>query len=275
MPILKQHTALPATKDAIVLDLADIGAQAERLRAAARVQAEKIIAEGRAQAEALTADAEQIGYDKGLAEGLAKGEAQGREQGRAEALAETADRLTALAAAWSDALTRWDQSAEALRRDARQAVLDFALKLTERLLHRVVEADATVVLDQIDQALAHVLAPLDVTVRVHSGDRELVDDALPTIAARFGHLKHIETAADDAVGPGGCVVTYGQGAVDATIANQIQRVMDHLRPGATATKPAPAASADPASAGRDTSPEPTPDNDDTPKPRKRPRRPSK
>jgi flagellar biosynthesis/type III secretory pathway protein FliH len=73
-------------------------------------------------------------------------------------------------------------------------------------------------------------------VRIAPSDREAMAGAMPQLAAEFAHLKHIHLVDDPAVSPGGCVVSYGQGRIDAAIETQLRRVAELMLP--SETKPA-------------------------------------
>ncbi|MEM9253198.1 MAG: hypothetical protein AAGB29_12690, partial [Planctomycetota bacterium] len=157
MPHLKSHAAVPAIKEAVVLDLGDIGAQAAKLRLAAEARAQQIIAEAESKAAELIDAARGTGLEEGRAQGHAEGLKQGHEQGKAEALAQWQEQLQNLTDAWADAASRFDAHRAQLRREAHHAVLRFAVRMGEKLTHRVVEVDESVILDQVAAALDHVL----------------------------------------------------------------------------------------------------------------------
>ena len=96
MPILKQTQTAGAMKDAVVLDLGDLGRQAARLRMQAEAQAANIITDAEKKAAQLVENASGQGFEQGRAEGLEQGTREGLEQGRAheglEALELHADR---------------------------------------------------------------------------------------------------------------------------------------------------------------------------------------
>lgn len=230
MPVLKQHHNTPAMREAIVLDLGDIGAQAARIRAAAEMEASKIIADARAKSESHAGELQEQAKAQGHAEGLEQGLAEGREQGRAEALAETAEQLRQLTAAWSQVATDWEQQRTEMEREARQAVLDFALSAVEKIVHRVIEVDESVVVDQAAQALSLVLSSQDASVRVHPVDRPLLEDALPELVKELATIEHIDLVDDESITPGGCIVSFGQGRIDATIDRQLERLTNLILP---------------------------------------------
>ena len=230
MSVIKANNTVGFAKDAVVLDLGDLGRQAARLRMVAEDKAASIVTEAELKAKELIAGAEQIGLEQGKAAGFEKGLAEGREQGREEALAEFREQFAQLHAAWSDVAEQWDAQTKGMAVEARQVVAEFALKMGERLVHRVIEVDPSVVVDQVAGALALVLRPLDVSVRVNPTDLSVISQALPQLLEEFDHLEHIHLAEDGNVSPGGCLVSYGQGQIDATIETQIRRVVDLILP---------------------------------------------
>ncbi len=235
MSVIKANNTVGFAKDAVVLDLGDLGRQAARLRMVAEDKAAGIVTEAEQKAKELIAGAEQIGLEKGKAAGMERGLAEGRELGREEALAESREQFAQLHAAWSDVAEQWDAQTKGMAIEARQIVAEFALKMAERLVHRVIEVDQSVVVDQVAGALALVLRPLDVSVRVNPADLAVISQALPQLLEEFDHLEHIHLAEDGNVSPGGCLVSYGQGQIDATIETQIRRVVDLILPADTDT----------------------------------------
>jgi flagellar assembly protein FliH len=196
----------------------------------AEEKAGQLITQAEKKAKELIAGAEKIGFDQGRQEGYEQGLREGREQGRQEALEEAREQLAQLHAAWSDVATQWDDQTRGMAIEARQVVIEFALKFAERLVHRVIEVDKTVVIDQVAGALSLVLRPMDVSVRVNPSELSVISEALPQLMAEFDHLEHIHLTEDPQVSPGGCVVSYGQGQIDATIEKQIERVVDLILP---------------------------------------------
>ena len=217
-------------KEAIVLDLGDLGAQAAKIRMRAEAQAEQILEDARAQGEATAKQLTQAAEERGHAEGLARGIAEGQAQGKAQALDDAKQSLDQLTAAWSAVAAQWETQRIAMERDARQAVMSFALRMAEKIVHRVVALDSDTASRQVEEALALVLSPHDITVRIHPEDRAAVERALPQIVSQLAGLGHIELADDDAVGQGGCTLTLGGGQIDATIATQIERIAELVLP---------------------------------------------
>jgi flagellar assembly protein FliH len=223
--------------EAIVLDLGDIGRQASRIKEQAEQRAREIEADARARADALTQGAQERGFEQGIGEGRQRGYEQGLEQGRDEAFATMQPQLEQTQQAWSDAATRFEQIRETLHNDARQAVLDLSLRLAEKVIQRTIDIDPTVVVDQVSAALAHVLGAYDVMVRIHPEDRPVMEQATPDLLVEFSQLQHITLVEDDNIRRGGCIVSYGQGRIDATLDTQLRRIVELMIPAADESSP--------------------------------------
>lgn len=234
MAVIKRHQAVPLLKEAIVLDLGDVGRQAARMIAAAEDKALKIVNDSQARANTLVEGAEQRGhqqgYEKGLAQGLEDGLTQGTQQGHDEAHAQASARLAQLQKNWLAGLTAWEAHQEQFARDSRDAALKLALRLTEKIIHRVIELDPTAVVDQVGAALAHVMESAQVIIRICPGDRELVEESLPALMAEFSHLTSAKIVEDASITQGGCIVNCGRGSIDGTLETQLSRVIDLIFP---------------------------------------------
>ena len=230
MGLIKRQFAEPAAKSAIVLDLGDIAEQARKIREAAEVEAERIVEEARRRADELAAQAHNDASERGHAEGYEAGREQGRREGHAEAVKESRARLGAIDEAWGAAVDGWESHREQLGREAHHAVVRLALRLGERVVRRAIHVDRSVAARQVADALAYVLRPVDVTVRICPEDRAILEDALPGLMERLGHIKHVRLSDDAGVSRGGCVVAYGQGQVDATVETQLDRMVRTLLP---------------------------------------------
>ncbi|MEM9021136.1 MAG: FliH/SctL family protein [Planctomycetota bacterium] len=230
MPVLKQHYNTPALKEAIVLDLGDLGAQANKIRLAAEARATQIINEAQVRANRIAEDKGKEAYEIGMSNGYEAGLKQGIEEGKAQALEETREQLTQLDAAWSDLAGQWERQRVDMEREARQSVLEFALRAAEKLVHRVIEVDDSVIVEQAGQTLSMVLSAHDARLRIHPVDRPMLEAALPDLLDEFQQLQHIDLIDDEHVTPGGCVATFGEGRIDATIERQLGRLIDLILP---------------------------------------------
>ncbi len=234
MAILKQQQAGALVKEAVVLDLGDLVKQAERLQEAARAKARTILVDAQAQADELIAGAEAKGLAQGRAQGIEEGKQQGQEQGHAEAVAEARAAFEALGSGWSQALDDLESQRIAMQREAKSAVLQLAIQMAEKILHRTIELDEQAVVGQVEHALSHVLKQTAVRVHIHPEDKPAVNEAMPGLRERFADLTHLEMVEDEQVQRAGCVVMYGRGRIDATIQTQLDRLVEVVMPASEA-----------------------------------------
>lgn len=238
MPVIKKQGAASMLKEAIVLDLGDLARQGERIIAAAQEKARQILAQAQQRMERETNTAKDAAVVAGREQGIARGLEEGRAAGRKEAFEKAAAELRQTQQTLIDLAKAWEEQREALMEDARQSVIDFALQFAERVTHRVIEVDPSVIVDQVGAALAHVLRPLEVTVRINPQDKPELEAAVPELLSEFSHLKGLSIAEDQAISRGGCELLFGQGAVDATIQSQIQRLVETMLPADPDDEPA-------------------------------------
>lgn len=232
MPVIKGEHAETSVNGAIVLDLADIGRQAEQLRAAARHKATTIIQQAEQRAAQIAAKAHDEALMSGRSEGIQKGRVEGSEQGRQEAIEAARSQFESLHQSWFEAIREWDKNRQDIEQQASKAILAFALRFAERVVHRVVQIDTTVVIDQLAAALAQVLSHTVVTVKIHPDDRPVLEQAMPQLSAQFAHFKGIHLVDDKRIGRGGCILCYGQGRIDATVDTQLNRLAKVIAPNA-------------------------------------------
>ena len=237
MTVLKKNQAVPMIKEAIVLDLGDVARQAQKLRAAAEAKARGILEAAQDTAARLTREAHEEGYQKGYAEGLQKGLEDGRKTGHAEALEQSSQQLEKIQQSWLDAVNQWEPLRQAMEREARSAVLRFAVRFAEKIVHRTIEVDHAVIEEQVAATLSHVLRRTDVTIQICPEDRSILEQAMPQLRTRFTHLEHVHLVDDPNLGRGGCVVGYGQGRIDASVEEQLRRLVQLIMPNDTQAGP--------------------------------------
>ena len=230
MAVIKRQQASGLLKEAVVLDLGDIARQAARIEAAAQVKARQIEQTAQQRAAQLTEHASAEGFERGRVAGMTAGTDVGRREGREEAFEAMTAQLEQLRQSWLDAAHRWEEHRRMLESEAPQAVLELALRLTEKIVHRIVQIDDEVVLDQVRAALTHALGDHAVTARVAPEDGEVVQTALPKLTGELAQSRQIDITVDETVPRGGCIISFGQGQVDATLETQLRRAVELLLP---------------------------------------------
>lgn len=232
---LIKHAAFDAIpRDAIVLDLAELSLQGERLIQRAREKAGRIVADAEAERRRLVDSATADGFGAGQREGLLEGVGAGRAIGEEEGKRERITSLESLERAWQDALTRFEGSREAMLTQARIDVLELALRIARKVTRRAVDADPGVAGEALAAALELVGRPTRLRVRACPADIEGLRRDLPALAARFAGAAHLELAPDESLSRGSIVAATDAGEIDATIETQIDRIVEALLPGSRA-----------------------------------------
>ncbi len=230
MGVIKNVHADRLAKQAVVLDLGDLGRQADRILGDARDGAERITAAARAEAQKLIDSAADRGYQQGHQRGLQEGREAGEREGRARAVQKFEPQLEQLINAWTAALERWETDRGEMLLAAREDVVRFAVAAARKVVMRVVAADSTVIEDQLAEALALVSRPTTIVVSVHPNDRTIVEAVLPRLVSRFQQCEHASVRDDETLTPGGCVVATAGGRIDAAIETQLDRIARTLVP---------------------------------------------
>ena len=230
MAVIKNAETAGMLKEAIVLDLGDIARQAAQIEAAAQAKASGIEAAARDRAAQLTENAGAEGFEQGKAAGIEAGREEGREQGRLEAFAQAEAELNQLQQTWAQTGEQLEEYRKTIAMEARQSVLELAMRLAEKIVHRTVQVDNTVVVDQVAAAFTYALGDYDVTVRISPDDRPTLEQAMPGLMDQFGRFEHVKLVDDGEIRRGGCVLSFGQGCVDATLDTQLRRIVELLMP---------------------------------------------
>lgn len=230
MALIKSSRAEQAMRDVIVLDLGDLSRQADELKAQARAEAQRIIEQGKGQAHKVAQGAEEAGRQRGEKAGYEQGLAEGRKTGHAEALARTDEQLGQLQKAWSEALGAWEAQRRQMILDANQSLMELAVTLSRKIIHRVPQVDPQAVADQVAAAVDYVARPSRIAVRINPADRPVVEQALPGIVDQAIQVTGADIVDDPTIKPGGCVITYGRGRIDATLDKQLDRMVQTMLP---------------------------------------------
>ena len=230
VPILKCDQTQDLLKEAIVLDMADLRNQARKIIEVAQAEAQTIISGAQAEARLLAQRATDAAFEKGKAEGLDRGLAEGRELGRSAAREQVTPVFEQIQESFQRAAVELDKQRLSLQRDACDAILELAVRFSRKVVHRTVEVDRYVAVEQVKAALAHVLRPLDVTIRICSEDRLVLEEVMPQFVTKFPHLQHVQLVEDPDIERGGCVVSHGQGLIDASLSTQLRRAVQLMIP---------------------------------------------
>jgi flagellar assembly protein FliH len=159
---------------------------------------------------------------------FAKGFAEGQRAGAAAAQQETAALAKKLAATLDDLMRVRN---EMIRHTEKQMV-QLALAVARRVVHREVSLDPQVLMTMMRVALERVSDAARVTVRLNPADHQSVTAALNGTATS----DQVTLAADGRVPRGGCRVESEYGDVDAGVDAQIQEIARALLGGDGSTR---------------------------------------
>jgi flagellar assembly protein FliH len=208
----------------------DVEEQARALLVRARLAAERLIAEAQREAAELRHKAHAQGFSEGKSEGLARGIQEGRESGRHEAYEEHRAQLTQVVGALGAAMTDLEASRTELEAAALEEVVGLAIAVARRVTKRQGLVEPEVLAENLREAMKLVVHRGDVKVAIHPAQRQALDAALPALRLDFPRLEHVELSDDSSVDPGGCRILAGGGEVDATLDQQLDRVVADLLP---------------------------------------------
>ena len=234
MPVVKNVHARELIRNAVVFDLGDVREKAEAILQAARDSAEKIITDAHEEAARLTQGADErghsAGHDRGLAEGRAEGLETGHSEGESKARESLCEQLKAIEASWIAALQDWNTRRSVQLEEGRRDLLQFAVKIAERIVGRLPEYNSQQVLEQVFEAMDLLIDRTKLTVRIHPLDSALVKSHLPGILEHFGSESDAHITADPKVSRGGCIVWTPDGEVDGRLETQLARIVNEMLP---------------------------------------------
>ena len=229
MPLVKaQHKSLPARQSAIVMDLADLEQQASQMLARAQRQAQDILAAARAEAQKdgqqIREQARQAGHQEGYDAGFQEGQTKGHDEAQAQAGAG----FNTLVARWSATLEKIEANLPMHLADVRVDLVKLTLAIAAKVTRQEALRNSAVVQANVEEALALVTAGRSVVVQIHPDELSVLEGYLPQLVERFRSINGIELKADPAIEPGGCLLAFGSGQIDARLETQIQRIADEL-----------------------------------------------
>ena len=208
----------------------DVEDQARALLVRTRQAAEKLIAEAQREAVELKKAGHAQGLAEGRRDGLARGADEGRAAGQKQALEEGRAQLTQAVAALSGAMVDLDAARAELEAAALEEVVGLAIAVARRVTKRQGLIEPQVLAENLREAMRLVVHAGDVKVAINPAQRATLDAALPAMRLDFPRLGHVELVDDASVEPGGCRVYAGGGQVDATLGQQLDRVVSDLLP---------------------------------------------
>ena len=276
MALIKNVRAQEIIGSAVVMNLGDVRREADEIIETARKDAERIVAEARAEAQVLVDGAAERGHAEGFTKGEHEGRANGQESGKAEgfAAAEQAHspRLAEVAEGWEASLQAFLAGRDQLREEARRDLLRLSIAIAERVLGRLPQHDPSVVTAQVEAAVEMLSGATRLQIRVHPDDRTIIESHFARTQGMIGAAADHDVIMEDdpEIVRGGCMVSAGDGEVDARLDAQMSRIVQGLFPELLESPEDPPHSAEavppstPAPVVADSPPESGPESPDAP-----------
>lgn len=202
----------------------DLERQGRELLARAEMRAQQMIRDAQAQIRATAEARQQAGYEQGLAEGRQAGLAQIREEAREAAHQAAREELAHLLGALGNGLEEFERQRRSLLALAESGLIELAVAIARRVCKMCAAASPDAARANARALLELVQHQGDLELHVHPDEHELLGDVAGEFAAATAHLGHVTLVPDPAVARGGCVLQTKDGAIDATIDGQIERV---------------------------------------------------
>ncbi|MFQ5494020.1 MAG: FliH/SctL family protein [Phycisphaerae bacterium] len=222
--VIKAGEAGPILQRLGTVDLVDHLAEARAVHAAAQRQAEAVVAEARSQAKTLLAKADRDGHHAGYQRGYAEGKQAGHEAAF-QAARERFDREQEdVVSSMQRAIAEIGELKRGLQVAAERSLLDFALRVAEKLTFQIGRLHRESVGENLRRALALVDRKTDLVVRMHPMDVESMESFAPAALRAMDSAGAVTLASDESLAPGGCVVQTDRTVVDARLETQIQEI---------------------------------------------------
>jgi flagellar biosynthesis/type III secretory pathway protein FliH len=217
-------------RSACAFSFEDLESRGQQILRAAAAERARLLQEARLEAQRAAVELVEQSRAEGLAQGRAAGLEQARREAAETALAEARRQLAQLRQALEQALRDFDQAKRELLAEAEAGVISLALAIARRVCKRIGNADTTPAIENTRHALALARNQADLELRLHPDEMDAVRAAVPELLERAAGIEHVRVLADEQVSRGGCVLSMRDGAIDATIEAQLERIADVLAP---------------------------------------------
>jgi flagellar biosynthesis/type III secretory pathway protein FliH len=208
----------------------DIETQARSLLLRARQQADQFLAAAQTEADAMKRQAHASGLTEGRRDGLDQGRAEGLKSGHEQALNETRAALTTAITALTQAAKQIDDSRRQLESAALTDVINLAIAIAQRVTKRQGVLDPSIAISNAVEAMKLVAHASDLRIAIHPSQKATLDAEMPRLRLQFPSLQHVELVTDETLAPGGCRIFTTQGQIDASLDQQIDRIVNDLLP---------------------------------------------
>ncbi len=192
--------------------------EADKILSSSREEASDILRTAREESDRLL---EQSRID-GFAEGLKRGEAEGLRK---------FDSVTVKITSLLDSIHK---ERERILKVAEKEVLELALGIARKIIHREVTLDPDIALENVKKAIEKVAAQKNIRILVSKKDFSEVASHRNELLTRLKGVDGVEIVEDSYIGPGGCLIEAELGNIDATVESQFEEMKRSLEEMVTA-----------------------------------------
>ena len=121
----------------------------------------------------------------------------------------------------TQAVNELRESRNSVIENAQTKLLDFAMILAEKIIHKRIEMDPSVVNDVVSAAMEKISGADQVTFKVNPDDIDTINQFQSRIEAKLVGLKKLVILPDPSIDRGGVIIETNVGYVDATIKQQM------------------------------------------------------
>jgi flagellar biosynthesis/type III secretory pathway protein FliH len=217
----KQHQFGENTASIEVFNWEDVAEKARAYLASIREQADALLKQAQQESEKLRIQAEQ----------------QGRELGQND-IAQQADRLANKLA--NERVAQASQSLQALATELEQAThqwlrqwqhetVPLAVSIAERLVHRQIEIDPTIILDWLNESIRLVQTDHRLDLRMNPADIERLGSSLTDFIEQQKNRMTIQLSSDPSIEKHGIVLQTSESTINQQITTQLERLREELQ----------------------------------------------
>jgi flagellar assembly protein FliH len=225
---LIKSTNAPASLTAF--SMCDIEAQARIIVVRAQQQADQITAESHLEGARIRQRAYDEGFAAGTQDGLKKGTEDGRVAGKQAALVEHRAKLEQLVKSLSATINELETQRGKLESSAASEVIKLAVSIARRVTKLQGSLDVNVMTENVREAMKFAVHCADIRIVVHPSQKQALADVLTDLRMQWPNVKHVELQEDSELSVGGCRIFTANGAIDAHLETQIDRVAADLLP---------------------------------------------
>ncbi|MCS7315022.1 MAG: FliH/SctL family protein [Bryobacterales bacterium] len=143
----------------------------------------------------------------------------GYRKGAEEGFQQASSQLKPLLEGLGQTLKEWQQARRRLRREAERDLVQLAIAIARRILHRELQVDPEALLGLVKAALERLEGREVDRIRVHPADAGLVSSYLEQAG-----LRQVRLIADPQLARGSLLLETEQGTLDASVETQLEEI---------------------------------------------------